>query len=387
MRITHVTAGNWRNFKSLDVEVGGRLFIVGPNAAGKSNFLDLFRFIGDVAGPGGGLAAALDKRGGLAKVRSLFARNNYKGRLVVDIRLQDGDDLWRYQLHIKGRVGGQNKPIVDAEIVELNGTTILSRPDSADDSDPERLTQTHLEQIGFNQKFRVLAEYFAKVRYFHLVPQVIREPIRLVGGAADDPYGSDFIAQMNALPQKTRDAWLRRIQTALQAAVPEFETLKLDVDPAGQPHLVAGYRNWRGTPARQIESDFSDGTLRLIGLLWALVSAPANGGVLLLEEPELSLNSAIVRTLPTVLAAAQRDKSLQVMLSTHAPELLDDEGVLPREVLVLRVTGDGTTARLLSDIDEVADEIDSGLPTSEIVDGQISPQDLSGLINVGAGRR
>ena len=88
-----------------------------------------------------------------------------------------------------------------------------------------------------------------------------------------------------------------------------------------------------------------------------------------------------------VLAAAQRDKSLQVMLSTHAPELLDDEGVLPREVLVLRVTGDGTTARLLSDIDEVADEIDSGLPTSEIVDGQISPQDLSGLINVGAGRR
>ena len=51
------------------------------------------------------------------------------------------------------------------------------------------------------------------------------------------------------------------------------------------------------------------------------------------------------------------------------------------------MTGDGTTARLLSDIDEVADEIDSGLPTSEIVDGQISPQDLSGLINVGAGRR
>ncbi|GAB06156.1 AAA family ATPase [Gordonia amarae] len=386
MRVTHVTAGNWRNFKSLDVEIGNRLFVVGPNAAGKSNFLDLFRFMGDVAGPGGGLSAALDKRGGLAKVRSLFARNHQKGRLVLDIQLQDGDDRWRYELRIRGQSGGQNKPIVDTEVVELNGEVILTRPDTADKADPERLTQTHLEQIGYNQQFRKLAEYFAKVRYFHLVPQVIREPVRLIGGTDVDPYGSDFIAEMNALTPRTRDAWLRRIQTALQAAVPEFQTLKLKVDPAGRPHLEAGYRNWRATPSRQSEADFSDGTLRLIGLLWTLVSSKSNGGVLLLEEPELSLNSAIVRTLPTVLATAQRDKTLQVLLSTHAPELLDDEGVLPREILVLQVTGDGTTAQLLSEIEKATDDIEAGLPVSEIVDGFISPQDLSGLINVGTGR-
>lgn len=386
MRVTHVTAGNWRNFKSLDVEIGNRLFVVGPNAAGKSNFLDLFRFMGDVAGPGGGLSAALDKRGGLAKVRSLFARNHQKGRLVLDIQLQDGDDRWRYELRIRGQSGGQNKPIVDTEVVELNGEVILTRPDTADKADPERLTQTHLEQIGYNQQFRKLAEYFAKVRYFHLVPQVIREPVRLIGGTDVDPYGSDFIAEMNALTPRTRDAWLRRIQTALQAAVPEFQILKLKVDPAGRPHLEAGYRNWRATPSRQSEADFSDGTLRLIGLLWTLVSSKSNGGVLLLEEPELSLNSAIVRTLPTVLATAQRDKTLQVLLSTHAPELLDDEGVLPREILVLQVTGDGTTAQLLSEIEKATDDIEAGLPVSEIVDGFISPQDLSGLINVGTGR-
>lgn len=386
MRFTHVRASNWRNFKVLDFPLEERLFLVGPNASGKSNLLDLFRFLGEVASSGGGLASALQERGGLSKVRSLFARNHQRGRLIIDVELRDGDDEWRYILEVKGEKGGRNRPVIEREVVEVNGKVLLERPDDNDVKDPERLTQTHLEQIGANQEFRALAEYFVKVRYFHLVPQVIRDPGR-IGSASTDPFGSTFIAEMNAVTPRTRDAWLRRMQQALQAAVPEFETLKLEVDPAGRPHLIAGYRNWRESPARQSEADFSDGTLRLVGLLWALVSAPANGGVLLLEEPELSLNSAIVRTLPTVLATAQRDRAMQVILSTHAPELLDDEGVLPHEVLVLQVTSDGSTAALLSAIGDVEAEVEAELPTSEIVDSLISPQDLSGLVSVGTGRQ
>lgn len=385
MRITRLTASNWRNFKSLEFELEDRLFVVGPNASGKSNLLDVFRFLGEVAGPGG-LETALRRRGGLSKVRSLFARNHARGRLVIEVELSDGDDQWRYRLAVKGESGGLNRPIVDEELVELNGEIILQRPDDADKADPDRLTQTHLEQIVANQRFRVIADHFARVQYFHLVPQVIRNPTRS-SQESGDPYGSDFIARINAVPSKTRNAWLRRIQTALQAAVPEFETLTLDVDPAGRPHLIAGYRNWRRQPARQSEADFSDGTLRLIGLLWTLVSAPSGGGVLLLEEPELSLNSAIVRLLPTVLSTAQRDRNLQVIISTHAPELLDDEGVRAPEVLVLRVTEDGSTATLLSDVDETRGEVEAQLPVSEIVDGLIAPRELAGLISVGQGRR
>ncbi|MDU0345256.1 AAA family ATPase [Microbacterium sp. KSW2-29] len=385
MRITHVTAANWRNFKTLDFPIGGRLFIVGPNAAGKSNLLDLFRFLGDIASAGGGLDAAIKRRGGLSKVRSLFARYHQRGRLVIDLRLEDGDDEWRYRLAVRGEKGGLNRPVVDEERVELNGEVLLTRPDANDETDPVLLTQTHLEQISANQRFRSLADYFSRVQYFHLVPQIIRDPSRF--GSGEDPYGSNFIAQMNAVSPKTREAWLRRMEQALRSAVPEFQSLQLEVDSAGRPHLIAGYRNWRETPARQSEAEFSDGTLRLIGLLWTLISAPANGGVLLLEEPELSLNSAIVRTLPTVLATAQRDRSLQVILSTHAPELLDDEGVRPDEILVLRVTGDGTVAQPLSGIDDAAAEVEAELPLSQIIQDLISPPDLSGLVSASATRK
>ena len=378
MQITHVTAHNWRNFKNLDFVVADRLLIVGPNAAGKSNLLDLFRFLGDISRKGGGLAAALEARGGLSRARCLFARNNHKGELAIMVDLRDGEDEWRYELAIKGKKGGHNHPIVVREIVTRNGSELLSRPDANDDRDPDQLTQTHLEQISANREFRPIAEYFAKVNYFHLVPQMIRYP--QAGGASPRAFGSSMIADMNATPVRTRQAWFRRIERALQSAVPGFETLRLEVDKAGQPHLIAGYRNWRRNPSEQNETDFSDGTLRLIGLLWTIISSPANGGVLLLEEPELSLNAAVVQKLASLLAMAQRGTSMQVILSTHSPELLDDEGIRPGEVLVLQVTSDATVANQLSEIAEVEAQISADLPLSEVVAELINPGDLTGLI-------
>ncbi|MGD8214270.1 AAA family ATPase [Aestuariimicrobium sp. Y1814] len=380
MRITHITAHNWRNFKNIDFDLDDRLFVVGPNASGKSNLLDLMRFLTDLCRPGGGLAAALAARGGLSKARSLFSRNHKHGRLVIEVHLVDAAHSWKYRLAVGSETRGHHRPLVQEEVVERNGETLLQRPNRDDESDPERLTQTHLEQIAANQAFRAVADHLAKTTYFHLVPQVIRHP-QQSSTSTDASFGSSMIADMNATPQRTRDAWLRRIQGALTAAVPGFESLSLEVDPAGKPHLVAGYRNWRQAPARQDETDFSDGTLRLIGLLWTIVSAPANGGVLLLEEPELSLNSAVVRVLPTLLALAQRDANMQVIITTHSPELLDDEGVAAEEVLVLQVTDDGTRATPLDRIPDAGDQLAAELPLSDVVEQLIAPESLTGLLS------
>ena len=141
------------------------------------------------------------------------------------------------------------------------------------------------------------------------------------------------------------------------------------------------------TSSKQNKADFSDGTLRLIGLLWAIIRTPANPGILLLEEPELSLNNAIVRILPSVLAQARRSSDLQIILSTHAPEILNDEGIGPDEVLVLRVTDDGSRADLLSSLPKAMDDLDLGLTVSEVVDGLIAPADLAGLLKAARSRR
>lgn len=45
MQFTHLRLSNWRNFASVDVSLSLRMFLIGPNASGKSNLLDVFRFL------------------------------------------------------------------------------------------------------------------------------------------------------------------------------------------------------------------------------------------------------------------------------------------------------------------------------------------------------
>ena len=54
MIINRLIAKNWRNFQQINVPLRERQFIVGPNASGKSNLLDIFRFFRDIVKVDGG---------------------------------------------------------------------------------------------------------------------------------------------------------------------------------------------------------------------------------------------------------------------------------------------------------------------------------------------
>lgn len=93
LRFTSLKLQNWRNFRSLDVALGPRAFIVGPNASGKSNLLDAFRFVSEVASGGaGGLQAAIERRGGFTALRSLYARNPSPIEFDIRIGFENGQD-------------------------------------------------------------------------------------------------------------------------------------------------------------------------------------------------------------------------------------------------------------------------------------------------------
>ena len=70
LRFTQLRLQNWRNFSYVDVAMSQRAFVVGPNASGKSNLLDVFRFLHDIVAVGGGLEEAVRKRHCVSKARS-----------------------------------------------------------------------------------------------------------------------------------------------------------------------------------------------------------------------------------------------------------------------------------------------------------------------------
>lgn len=90
MIVSRIILKNWRNFRSVDVPLRERMFIVGPNASGKSNFLDVFRFLRDIAKPeGGGLQKAIRDRGGIPKLRCLFARQDPQNEININLAVED----------------------------------------------------------------------------------------------------------------------------------------------------------------------------------------------------------------------------------------------------------------------------------------------------------
>jgi predicted ATPase len=268
---------------------------------------------------------------------------------------------WRYELRLTQ--DKRQRPLIKRERVTHQGVEVLLRPNEADREDPERLTQTHLQQVNVNRDFRAVADFFASVQYLHIVPQLIREPDRSVG-RRNDPYGGDFLEQVAATTEKTLKARLARIQKALQVAVPQLRELDLWRDARGTPHLRGKYEHWRPQGAWQMEDQFSDGTLRLLGLLWVLL---AGTGPLLLEEPELSLHPDVVRYIPQMMARVQGQSGRQVMVSTHSTDLLRDDGIGLDEVLLLTPSAEGTSVKPAGSVREIEELLKGGVSLAEAI--------------------
>ena len=366
MIVSRLMLKNWRNFQSVDVTLGERVFLAGPNASGKSNLLDVFRFLRDIAKPGGGLQKAVSDRGGISKIRCLAARRHPD--IELEIHLSNRDDeqpYWKYAIGIKQAVRGYRQPYLSYEKVWRENEQLLNRPDDADKTDSLRLTQTHLEQINANAEFREISKFFESVLYLHIIPQFLRYPKEFSGpGIPGDPFGRSFLERVSRANDKTRRSRLKKIESALRIAVPQLKQLTyiIDSEEGGVPHLEVLYDHWRMRGARQREDQFSDGTLRLIGLLWSLLESDS---LLLLEEPELSLNTAIVKKLPALIYRLQKQKNRQVLLSTHSADLLSDKGIGGDEVLLLMPGQEGTQVQLASSNKEIRELLEGGLSIAD----------------------
>lgn len=378
MIISHLILKNWRNFKSVDIPLGRRAFLVGPNASGKSNLLDVFRFLRDIAKPGGGLQKSIIERGGLSKIRCLSAREN--PLIEIEVHLAEAHDqppIWKYAIGIKQEPRGYRHPILAYEKVWRNSTQLLSRPEPDDRKDPLRLTQTYLEQINANALFREVAKFFESVVYLHLIPQLLRYPEVFSNAViAGDPFGRNFLDRVGQTAERTREQRLQKIERALRIAVPHLKELAFVRDEHGTPHLQAVYEHWRPKAGKQREDQFSDGTLRLMGLLWSLLEGDA---LLLLEEPELSLNAGIVSRLPSLMHRLQREKRRQIMLSTHSADLLTDRGIEAEEVVLLTPTREGTEVQIVSSIQEVKDLLEGGMNLADVVLPRTVPKNVAQL--------
>ncbi|MDR0737696.1 MAG: AAA family ATPase [Prevotellaceae bacterium] len=388
MILKKITLHNWKNFQNCTVELTERCFIIGANASGKSNFIDALRFLRDVAKQSGGLQSAVDDRGGITKIRCLAARKQSNVSIAVELG-NPGEDqnLWRYGLdfsHVGGGVVKNQVRINTEEVFSIKeNKVILKRVGASSGEDEETLKYTHMEQATANRKFRELQSFFQDIEYLNVIPQMVRESSSVINSyMKEDYYGRNFLERLAKMNEKTRNSYFRKINQSLTIAVPQLKELQFVKDNMGIPHLEARYVHWRARGSKQREAQFSDGTLRLIGFLFALIDS---SGLILLEEPEINLHAWIIAQIPEFISKIQRSKKTknksQIMVTTHSCDMLSAPGISPKEVLLLKNTQDGTTVAKLSDIKELKSIVDAGLSIADAVIPYTKPDDIEKLPN------
>ncbi len=381
MYISRLKLLNWRNFDKIELDLVHRVFIVGANASGKSNLLDVIRFLRDIVKQAGGLQYAVEQRGGVSKIRCLAARKNTN----VEIEVEFSDDKiapWRYRLVFKHAGGGivKSQAIIVEEEVWQGENRVLFR--NIEKEDDETLKFTHLEQPTANSKFRDIYYFLRDVQYLHIVPQLVRDAESyMLSANKEDFYGRNLLDRMNITNKRTRDSYLKRISDVLKIAVPQLKELTFVKDDNGVPHLQAVYIHWRAKGAFQQEKQFSDGTLRLIGFIWALLDGQET---ILMEEPELYLHTAIVKQLPEFISKSQKKKNRirQVILTTHSYDLISGDGINSAEVVVLTPSNEGTHAETANKIEKIKNYLEAGFNMADSVIPEVAPERIERLLDI-----
>ncbi|MBZ5702457.1 MAG: AAA family ATPase [Acidobacteriia bacterium] len=337
-----------KNYKSIaDCEVSLRplTFLVGPNGAGKSNFLDALRFVTDSLRTS--LDHALRERGGIKEVRRRSGGHPTHFSLRLEFQLDEGVE-GHYGFRIGSRTGGGYEvqeenceihtvgsiegPSRTASFTVRNGrvtSSVSVVPAAASD-------RLYLVNASGLPEFVHLYDAFSRMGFYSLNPARIRDLQPPDAGDLLEREGSNIASVLGQLALHDGEA-KRRIEEYLGKVVPGV--YGVDEKVVG-PRVTLEFRQQvAGSPDpwRFLAANMSDGTLRSLGILVALFQA-SNGGkrkvrLVGIEEPEVALHPAAAGVLLDSLRDASR--KTQVVVTSHSPDLLDDEDLDTDSILAV----------------------------------------------------
>lgn len=380
---------SFRCLKAVDQTLGPFRALVGPNASGKTTFLDVIGFLGDLVRNRGEVVEAVQKRSTSFEklvwmghgnsfqlaveaeipeaVRKVMAEDKQRFtrvRYEVQLGLEEGSNeigLDYETLWLKEPV--QEKKLVQRDLFpapqpespnlvsrsQKGQKAALTKKPGGNDNYYTEGRKSYMPSYKLGRSKAALANIPADkesfpvstwfrnllekgVQPFVLNSQLIRQPSPPGLGRRFQTDGSNLpwvVAELRQDKKRFR-TWLDHVRTAL-------EDIK-DVDSVERPedkhrYLVVEYQNGAKVPSWLV----SDGTLRLLTLTIPAY-LPDIEGTFLIEEPENGIHPRAIETVLQSLSSIYRS---QVLLATHSPVALNM--LEPREVLCFAKDASGAT--------------------------------------------
>ena len=362
------TARGFKSLQDVRIEFPRMAVLFGPNAAGKSNFLDAvqalsrigtLRTLADALGEpirGFPIEAFSFPQGGLAELLSTPS-----AAFSLEADLTVGKEAYRYRIEVKIEPASGKLAVADEYLAQLTakgepkGRPAVERvQDNLHIRRKSKPAHPRQEALGVNHsilsdprlggaEYRALEgvrQELSDWRTYYLDPRVAMrraEPpseVRDIGVLGGDI--APFLYRLRVEEPKRFEA----ISRTLRSIIPSVEDLTVNIDKR------------RGTLDILIRQDgvdyssriISEGTLRVLALC-AIAVNPWGGSLLAFEEPENGVHPRRLELIAQLLLSLALDQKRQIVVTTHSPLFCDAvlKGARPRpeEIGLFNVRRDG----------------------------------------------
>jgi predicted ATPase len=339
-----VVLKNYKSIASCSVPLRPLIFLVGQNGSGKSNFLDALRLVSESLNTS--LDHALRERGGINEVRRRSSGHPTHFGIRLEFTLPDSSTG-----HYAFRVGAKPKGgfEVQREECRIYARQALQQDNfyvvnsgQVEDSNPKPLPpaaddRLFLVAASSLPEFRPLYDCLTRMGFYNLNPDEIRDLQPPNAGEVLLRDGSNLASVLNLLSVDSPSA-KDQVVELLSKVVPGV--VDVTARHVGKKETLE-FRQKVGeneAPWRFLAENMSDGTLRALGVITALLQS-SNGGarkkvpLVGIEEPEVALHPGAAGVLRDALTSASRHT--QVIVTSHSPDLLDDKSISDDNILAV----------------------------------------------------
>ena len=325
----------FRSIPSACITFDNPTFFVGRNGSGKSNLISAFSFLADAMNAP--LRTVLDRAGGLSSVRNRSAGGGHPPRLGMRVDLgrpEGGADRAWYSFEIGSRpnhgfsVSREQCVASDGKSrfwFDRNGARFRSNVKGL--KPPIDDASLILPLVGGFKVFYQVWRVLSALRVYAIDPRELRQMQDPDPGFALQPSGGNVASVLKDI-QKRSPQTFAQIVDALATVVPDLDAVSVK---AHGKKLALQFTQRRAAGKRLNFDAFnmSDGTLRALGILVASFQSHPPP-LIAVEEPEATIHPGALESILNVLLAAS--EAIQVVMTTHSPELLDAKWVTDRHL-------------------------------------------------------
>lgn len=349
--IRQLVLKGFRSIPAARIEFDNPTILVGRNASGKSNIVSAFSFLADAMGMP--LPTTFDRAGGFSAVRNRSSGGGRPPNLAMRVDFRRNRKRGFYAFEVKAdRARNFSVSREQCEFYQGEERSWFDREGKHFKSNLDGLhlsvdtASLALPVVGRTKAFHPVWRAFSRMNVYSIEPGKLRGMQEPDAGYPLLPDGANAASVFERIEKRRPDDF-ERLSSFLGAIVPD--TRRVSVKRHGKNLFLEVVQEWEESAPRTLKfegSGMSDGTLRVIGLLASVFQRPAPT-LIAVEEPEATIHSGALGAVLDLLREAS--EHMQVVVTTHSPELLDRQEVTDRHLRMVEWNKGITRVRPVSE--------------------------------------